>query len=65
MVISGYLKAIRDDDEYLLSIPNRELFIVFSQVVSRSVFGSDSKAKVLKRFSKALTSSDVNAMKKH
>ena len=64
MVISGYLKAIQNDDEYLLSIPNRELFIVFSQVVSRSVFGSDSKAKVLKRFSKALMSSNVNAMKK-
>ncbi len=64
MVISGYLKAIPGDEEYILSIPNRELFRVFSQVVSRNVFGNDNNAKNLRRFSNALISNNTEAMKR-
>ena len=64
MAISGYLKAVPGDEEYVLSIPNRELFKVFSQAVSRSVFGNESNSKNLRRFSNALISNNTEAMKR-
>ena len=70
MVVTGYLKAVHGDVNYQLSIPNKELFEVFSYAVANDVFsdGGDDEnegvvAGYLAEFSKALVSNNTEAMK--
>jgi hypothetical protein len=65
MVISGYLKAVPEDTGYVLSIPNRELYSVFAQMIARSAFGNRGTALMnLERFSKAVLAKDIPAMER-
>ena len=62
MALAGYLKAIPKGQLYELSIPNRELFFVFSEMLNRVAFKGGSSSKLLS-FTDAIKVNDVAAMK--
>ena len=62
MAMAGYLKAVESDGGYLLSIPNRELFLVFADAVILSAFDNDDVSSSMGRFSKAIISNDTAKM---
>ena len=62
MALAGYLKAIPKGQLYELSIPNRELFFVFSEMLNRVAFKGGSSSKLLS-FTDAIKANDVAAMK--
>ena len=62
MALAGYLKAIPKGQLYELSIPNRELFFVFSEMLNRVAFKGGSSSKLLS-FTDAIKANDVVAMK--
>ena len=64
MAMSGYLKAIPGEGGYRLSIPNKELYSVFSQMTFRFVFHDDDAFESLRAFSKAILSQDVQVMER-
>ncbi len=73
MAVSGYLKAIPRGQNYdlttpegrkcVLSIPNRELFFVFSNLINRAAFSDGGDESKLTDFTVAVTSNDIDAMK--
>ncbi len=73
MAVSGYLKAIPKGRKYdlstpegrkcILSIPNRELFFVFSNLINRATFTDGGDESKLTDFTVAVTSNDIDAMK--
>ena len=73
MAVSGYLKAIPRGQKYdlttpegrkcILSIPNRELFFVFSNLINRAAFVDGGDESKLTDFTVAVTSNDIDAMK--
>ncbi len=62
MALSGYLKAIPRGQLCELSIPNRELFFVFSEMLSRVAFKGGSNSKLL-GFTDAIRANDIDKMK--
>ena len=64
MAVSGYLKAVDDDGEYVLSIPNRELFHVFAEVVMKHASGNENASATLRKFCNALLVNDSEKMEK-
>ena len=64
MAVSGYLKAVPSDNQYELSIPNRELFSVFSKTIGEIVFDDCDGADKLEDFTNAIMKNDIPKMKK-
>ncbi len=64
MAVSGYLKAVPSDNQYELSIPNRELFSVFSKTIGDIVFDDCDGADKLEDFTNAIMENDIPKMKK-
>ncbi len=64
MVISGYLKAIPVEKKYDLSIPNRELFSVFTRIIISSSFTDNVAVANFEEFSDAVLSNDTAKMEK-
>ncbi len=62
MALAGYLKAIPKGQNCELSIPNRELFFVFSGMLSRVAFKGGSNSKLL-GFTDAIKANDIDKMK--
>ncbi len=63
MVAAGYLKAVRSDDGYVLTIPNKEVSGIFIETILNR-FGR-STCEDLRGFIDAMTSGDVDELKKH
>ncbi len=73
MAVSGYLKAIPKGQKYdlttpegrkcILSMPNRELFFVFSNLINRAAFRDGGDESKLTDFTAAVTANDAEAMK--
>ncbi len=64
MVISGYLKAIPVGKKYDLSIPNKELFSVFTKTIISSSFTDYNAIANFEEFSDAVLSNDTTKMEK-
>jgi len=65
MVMSGYLKAIPADGGYELSLPNRELFEVFANMLAtrlRSKLGNNRVGTMIRSLAKHITSNDAEAI---
>ncbi|MCQ2071154.1 MAG: ATP-binding protein, partial [archaeon] len=63
MAISGYLKVVPRGSKHVLSIPNRELFSVFADVVSDHIFhDGGNMSSNLRDFCDALVSNDTSLM---
>ena len=71
MAISGYLKAIPkqkydpstpEGRKCILSIPNRELFFVFSNLINRAAFSEEGDESKLTDFTAAVRTNDTEAM---
>lgn len=60
MVMSGYLKARKDEGIHLLSIPNKEMYEVFGNTILEPAIGNYDEAS---RFMKSMTAGNANAMK--
>ncbi len=60
MVAAGYLKAVEDDGDYYVSIPNKEMFIEFSDMVIER-FDNDIN-DVLENFIDAMKGGDLETM---
>ncbi|MCQ2079561.1 MAG: ATP-binding protein [archaeon] len=65
MAVSGYLKAIPRGSRYLLSLPNRELYSVFAEMISDHMFqDSGDMHGCLQDFCDAIVTNDVSMMEK-
>ena len=64
MTISGYLKAIPVEKKFDLSIPNRELFSVFTRMIISSSFTDNVAVANFEEFSDAVLSNDTTKMEK-
>lgn len=64
MAISGYLKAVPEGSRYALSIPNRELYHVFADMISDYIFDDTNPITYISDFSDAILSGDTDAMEK-
>ena len=65
MVMSGYLKAIPADGGYEVSLPNRELFEVFANMLAtrlRSKLGNNRVGTMIRSLAKHITSNDAEAI---
>ncbi len=63
MVAAGYLNAVRSDHGYVLEIPNKEMSGVFAEAIMNR-FGRGT-CDALRGFIDALTTGDVDRLKKH
>ena len=61
LAVAGYLNAVPDEDGYLLSVPNREIYKVFLEHIVNFVFDGKFPYKALLN---ALEAGDVNILKK-
>ena len=64
MAVTGYLKAVKSDGGYFLSIPNRKLFGVFTRIFISSSFTDYDAAANFEEFSDAVLSDDITMMEK-
>jgi len=62
MAVSGYLKSIPEGNKYALSIPNRELYSVFAQIIYRSAVKGSCVIANLKDFSDAILGGNTKVM---
>ena len=61
LAVAGYLNAVPDDDGYVLSVPNREMYKVFLDHIVNFVFDGKFPYKALLN---ALEAGDTDALKK-
>lgn len=64
MAISGYLKATLNEEGYLLSVPNKELFSVFASIITHAAFDDDGVFDNLSGFSNAVMSNNIPLMER-